>query len=338
VDHEGYARAFARMLAACSAEIVHIRQMLGHPLSLARQSALSGRAVVLSLHDHMLVCPNVHLLDSHGAHCAGDCTSVRGPCAYPDRWVGARPPLHDSYVHTWREQVAQHLLPHVHAVVTTSETARDLFRAAYPAAPEVQIIPHGRDIPRRDTAVEPVPGQRVRILLLGTMSAHKGLDFLHEVKRRDRSDRLEFHLLGTSEAALPAGTQRWGDYTRSGVLDALETVGAHLALIPSAWPETWCHTLTEAWAGGLPVAVRNMGALGERMRASGAGLILSEDPGEACGQLTHFADHVEHWRAAHEAVRTMTLRHLAAMAQDYRALYGQALTHAQVFTPTSAKA
>jgi len=39
----------------------------------------------------------------------------------------------------------------------------------------------------------------------------------------------------------------------------------------SIWPETWCHTLTELWAVGLPVVGFNTGAVGERLQKTGAG-------------------------------------------------------------------
>ena len=41
-----------------------------------------------------------------------------------------------------------------------------------------------------------------------------------------------------------------------------------LAFLPSIWPETWCFTLSEAWAAGLYAVVFDLGAQAERMRAS----------------------------------------------------------------------
>ena len=50
--------------------------------------------------------------------------------------------------------------------------------------------------------------------------------------------------------------------------------GAHLAWLPSIWPETWCFTLGVAWRAGLKAAVFDIGAQAERVRASGLGWIF----------------------------------------------------------------
>jgi hypothetical protein len=47
-------------------------------------------------------------------------------------------------------------------------------------------------------------------------------------------------------------------------------------LYPSAGPETFSYTLSEAWAAGRPVLVPPIGALAERVRNSGAGWVLSD--------------------------------------------------------------
>ena len=53
----------------------------------------------------------------------------------------------------------------------------------------------------------------------------------------------------------------------------------HLVGLLSIWPETFSHTLTEAWAAGIPVLASGLGALGERVRAHGGGWVLDNlDP------------------------------------------------------------
>ena len=47
-------------------------------------------------------------------------------------------------------------------------------------------------------------------------------------------------------------------------------------LYPSAGPETFSFTLTEAWKEGRPALVPPIGALAERLEGSGAGWIMSD--------------------------------------------------------------
>jgi hypothetical protein len=47
-----------------------------------------------------------------------------------------------------------------------------------------------------------------------------------------------------------------------------------IAWLPSVWPETWCYTLDYALAAELPVVAFDMGAIAERLRATGTGELL----------------------------------------------------------------
>ena len=49
---------------------------------------------------------------------------------------------------------------------------------------------------------------------------------------------------------------------------------AALGWLPSIWPETWCFALSDAWRAGLNVAVFDIGAQAERVRATGRGTLL----------------------------------------------------------------
>ena len=57
---------------------------------------------------------------------------------------------------------------------------------------------------------------------------------------------------------------------------ARRTIASPLVLYPSAGPETFSYTLSEAWASGRPVLVPPIGALEERVRDSGAGWVMTD--------------------------------------------------------------
>jgi hypothetical protein len=46
------------------------------------------------------------------------------------------------------------------------------------------------------------------------------------------------------------------------------------AWLPSVWPETWCYTLDYALDAGLPVVAFDLGAIAERLREAGGGVLL----------------------------------------------------------------
>jgi glycosyltransferase involved in cell wall biosynthesis len=67
-----------------------------------------------------------------------------------------------------------------------------------------------------------------------------------------------------------------GRYDPTDLPELLARYRVALVLYPSAGPETFSHTLSEAWASGRPVLVPPIGALEERVRDSGAGWVLSD--------------------------------------------------------------
>ncbi|MBM4244416.1 MAG: glycosyltransferase, partial [Deltaproteobacteria bacterium] len=77
-----------------------------------------------------------------------------------------------------------------------------------------------------------------------------------------------------------------------------------LALSPSA--ETFSYTLSESWAAGVPAIVRDLGAPADRVRRSGAGIVV-RDAHEAASALRRLALRADERRqlsdAAHAAAR-----------------------------------
>ena len=68
-----------------------------------------------------------------------------------------------------------------------------------------------------------------------------------------------------------------GAYDRDKFVSRVQAIKGpvHVGAVLSIWPETYCHTLTELWAAGLPVVGVDLGAVGERIRESGAGWLVT---------------------------------------------------------------
>src|SRR5262249_26231860 len=81
-----------------------------------------------------------------------------------------------------------------------------------------------------------------------------------------------------------------GRYDPSELPELLAHYQVKLVAFPSAGPETFSFTLSEAWAAGLPVIAPPFGALGERIAGTGAGWTWTEDEWRDEGDmLTHIA-------------------------------------------------
>jgi hypothetical protein len=99
---------------------------------------------------------------------------------------------------------------------------------------------------------------------------------------RDRGDRVRFVLIGyldRQHASWQSDDARFtvhGRYDPRDLPDLLAHYRVSLVLFPSAGPETFSYTLSEAWAAGRPVLVPPIGALPERVAPTEAGWVMSD--------------------------------------------------------------
>jgi len=67
-----------------------------------------------------------------------------------------------------------------------------------------------------------------------------------------------------------------GEYQQAEIGELLDKYDVELAVYPSAGPETFCYTLTEAWSAGIPALVPPIGALAERVTNVQAGWLMTD--------------------------------------------------------------
>jgi len=125
-----------------------------------------------------------------------------------------------------------------------------------------------------------------------------------------------------------------GRYDPSELPQLFDRYRVALLLYPSAGPETFSYTLSEAWSAGVPVLVPPIGALAERVTGTGAGFVMSDDEwrderamlARACALTAQDAQPA--LRAAGARARTMPHATLAGMADATFAVYDEALAGA----------
>jgi GT2 family glycosyltransferase/glycosyltransferase involved in cell wall biosynthesis len=310
--------------------IAHVRSLLASGPEVLEQLHARGLPTVFSFHDFATICPTIQLLDAEDRFCGGTCTDGAADCTPSAKWFGEPPVrLRGQYVHAWRARMAAGLNK-CDALVTTSQAARRVITDNFPFVSDGRlcVIPHGRDVGRAQQAsVVPTGGQPQRIVVFGALGRGKGIALLDEVMRLDRQQgpRFEFHVLGTK-------TPKWepqaraaayhGPYRRAELPGRLAEIVPSYALIASTWPETYCHTLTEAWHSGIPVLASDIGTLRERIAASGGGWLLDHtDPARWYERMCEIADDPSEWRARRREIKAMAVRTVDDMAADYRTLY-----------------
>lgn len=331
---EEYEAIVRDILLRHSIDLLHIRHLAWHSLNLVDVAHGMGVPVVQSIHDYYSVCPSVNLVDRQGRlHPRG--VAQDGENALWPLDPAATVPMNPGRLEAWQRRM-ESALTATDALVTTSRSARDLLLAALPAlaaddAPEIHVIPHGRDFEQFESLADTGPvaeGEPLRILLPGNIGLHKGAGLVAEIAEMAPPGALEFHLLGTGSPVLEGHVVDHGPYQREEFTRHVAEIRPHLAAILSLAPETWCHTLTECWACGLPVVAIDTGAVGGRVREHGGCWLLGRDAGPA-GILARLLElrastrerrtriaEVEHWQEGEGRRNTTTY-----MAGRYLSLY-----------------
>ena len=330
---DDYRSLVAHVLTRYSIELVHIRHLIGHTFDLPQTARSFGIPVVLSFHDFYYVCPTTHLIDDQGVFCGGTCTPGMGRCRIPSPWVrDGMPPLKHSGVFDWRTEVAS-MLESVDSFVTTTPSVRDLYVGVFPqlGGSRFEIIEHGRELPQHSwDPPRPIPGGPIRILVPGHLGLHKGKQFLAELKAVDRENRLDLHFIGWTDTLSESLGTAHGTYERTEFSNIVSRINPSFVGLFSITAESYSHTLTEAWAMGLPVLATDLGAFKDRISDQGGGWLLDpNNPEVAYRRICAIADDATEYEARRTEALQVRLRTPSEMAVDYEVEYRRLLTPRQ---------
>jgi GT2 family glycosyltransferase/glycosyltransferase involved in cell wall biosynthesis len=266
--------ALARLLGAARPEAIEVHHLLGHDHAIMQLPARLAVPYDVYVHDYAWLCPRITLLGPSNRYC-GEPESV-GVCAACIAEAGSA--LEEPIgVAALRARSAADLAG-ARRVVTPSLDAATRLRRHFPSlAPQASPLEDDAALAPRAPPPDGVP---TRVAVIGGIGPAKGYDVLLACARdaAERALPLSFIVVGhTPDDATLLATGRafvTGPYAAAEAVDEIRAQRAHLAFLPSVFPETWCYTLGEGWRAGLDVVVFDIGAQAERVRRSGRGWIL----------------------------------------------------------------
>jgi O-antigen biosynthesis protein len=301
-----------------------------------------------TVHDLNFACPTITFLGVDGMYCG-----ARTEPAVCTRCLQSQPAFDRVNISAWRAQ-HQALLRDAAFIVAPSQWTVDTLARYFPDCPAT-LISHGSPdgAPAQGPGVRtplPLPDDDVpTVAVLGAIGPDKGARRLERVVAlaRARGARVRFVVIGYLDVehgpwqAHDGVLTVHGRYEASDLPALLEHYRVALVLYPSAGPETFSYTLSEAWAAGRPVLVPPIGALAERVRGSGAGWVLSD--AQWRGETAMFdrlqallaPGAADELAAAAAAARTRPHATLDEMAVATFALYEAALERTQAATLTA---
>ena len=321
---QDYAHIYRTVLIEFGIDLVHIRHMIAHSLDLIDALAVLDLPMALSLHDFYLICPTIQLVDSDNRYCGGRCHRQAAQCSYSKSWLGEQSRPLSHWNDEWREITGEVVGAAAH-LITTTHSARTTLAENLDAAQgkPFSVIEHGRNFPdSQPLRPAPQPQRPVRVLVPGQLGNCKGTDLLRRIKASDRNNLIEFHFLGKGSEALSDIGISHGEYRREDFRERVQTIRPSLSAILSIWPETYCHTLSESWAVGLPVIASRIGALEERVqRERGGWLIDVDDAAMFLSVIERIVSDPAGYEDMAARVDRIRMPGTAAMADAYRAIY-----------------
>ena len=351
IDDEMAGAALQMALDLFAFDAVHIHNLIGHSLAPLGVLAHFDGPVVCSVHDLFLACPNFSLLYRKVEPCGipddltscDRCLEVIAEAPMPGS------PLIKNLSRTYLTQFRATAAAGIDAVdhwVFASQSVADYFTRVYEPAPSrMEIIEHGSVIRLGRRAAQPdhalIYDEPLRVAFVGLGWAKKGLDAVNFLADAFRDSSIEIHHFGDLKQAASPELHAHGAYDNEFLPELLRRAGIQIVLLPGPYAETFGIVMSEALATGIPVIGAYYGALGERIRACGAGWTIDPMDHDGIRALIERLD-----RARDEVMRTtrqvleVKLETVADTSPRYAALYrnGAAASHERADEPVAAHA
>ncbi|MEB3166806.1 MAG: glycosyltransferase [Cyanobacteriota bacterium] len=245
------------------------------------------------LHDYTAVCPRVQPRDANDIFCGLPDAQTCNRCLAQNC---DRSRL-KSDISTWRYR-HQWLLYGAERLIAPSRNTADAYQRLLPGL-AIDVQPHEDQEAillqrvRSRLRIQQRPGSLAarRLMVLGSLTAHKGLHLLEEVCRHLGENPPEVVLIGALGQPSPLTTLEhvfvYGAYADRDLPQLIDQFTPAVIFFPARWPETYSYTLSDALRSGYPVLAPDVGAFSERM----AGLPdcqlyrLSDSPQAIASQL-----------------------------------------------------
>ncbi len=293
-DGESTAAFIGGLCATFRIGLVHLHNISGCREALFEALSSLGLPWGYTVHDLSFACPLITMHGRHGLYCGAETDpTVCQAC------LGAQPGFEGIDVARWRREHSA-LIRGASFLIAPSQWAANTLRRYFPDA-RIDVIPHGlpgawarstrpageapdRRRPQPLSAVL-LPDDGVpTVAVIGAVGPDKGARRLERLVEfaRARGRTLRFVVIGYLDVergpwqSPDAMLTVHGVYVPRDLPALLAHYRVELVAYPSAGPETFSFTLTEAWEGGRPAVVPPFGALAERVGETGAGFLLTE--------------------------------------------------------------
>ncbi len=335
VTHAGYRRVLDEIISNYKVSSILVSSLIGHSLDILD----TGLGTAIICHDYYPFCPAINIyFDRICSECGiGDLERCFDGNRYNRffrlasgcEWV----PVRRSFL-----ELIQHY--HIMLVAPSDSVRRHLIRLE-PAFKDVdfRIIPHGAEFPEdhveltdetqgakvAEDNVEPDQGAgetaKLKVLILGRLVFHKGLDFLNEIYK-EILDIADIFLLGCGDQGRVFGGIQGinivaEEYSISDLPKIIRQISPDMGLLLSIWPETFSYTLSELMLLDIPVLAMKVGSFEDRITDGVNGFLVEPDKDAVITKLRELSVQRQLLSNVVRRLKDSSHRSLTDMVNDY---------------------
>ena len=320
---EEFRDIYFNILIKYSIDLIHIRHLIYHSFDLPYVADNLNIPLVLSFHDFYFICVSYNLLDGNNIYCGGKCGGNYDCNISLNNFTNFYNV--NKFVHIWREAISN-MFNKINCFVTTSDIVKNIFAECYPSMDldNFYVIEHGRDFNELDEDLFEVPSLNnpIKILFIGNINIQKGSEIINELNEVDKENRLELHFLGNTIWELEKVGIHHGTYDRDNLVNEIKKINPSFIGIFSIWPETYCHTLSEAWASGIPVLSTKIGVLEDRVNSCCGGWFIDMANIEnTYNMILDISNNEEEYLSKIDDVKNIAFKSIQEMGNDYLDIY-----------------
>lgn len=342
---EAWRDLLSSVVAAFRISLIHVHHLAESPFSLVSALPTLGIPYGVTIHDLWFACPTVTLTRGDGRYCGGVTATEQCRCC-----LAAQPEFASIDISAWRRRHAE-LFQAAAFAIAPSQWAEEMALRYFPSlAGRTHVVPHALppvDLPdiaspgrasahamRLDPLPLPDDGWPV-VAFIGALGPDKGARRIERLAAlaREQGRSVRFVVIGYLETrhgpwqSADARLTVHGRYARSDLPALIAHYRPRFVCFPSNGPESFSYTLSEAWSAHLPALVPPIGALTERVGATGAGWVIDDDEwhddARLLARIVELASVCND--AAYAAARTVVLPRAATMAAATAECYAGAL-------------
>lgn len=229
---------------------------------------------IITLHDYYTICPRINMYMAHDF-----CNNVN-----PVKCLSClKSKSYIKDIEKWRSDHRE-ILRHAARIICPSYDMKKRLQSVFDdlqidVIENPEIYKYSKNaIPKKPYKIEKSTHATKTVGVLGMLDEKKGRESLLSVCRYCLEHKKNYRFVLFGELLppireLPVNLQVTGRYKEKAIVDMIRDNVIDFFWFPARWPETYSYTLSIPIRCGIPVIGTNLGAIGERIKKHGWGIV-----------------------------------------------------------------